>query len=361
MGFDLDGNEVGDNRPTRYIETADDGTEKVIYRASSLSNCTRRVLAQADGTWPAEPLPQMIRQAMDEGTAAESIIDALWSGPDYTGIPSDEGSSQSEVDLYLGDVDGREVYVRCHVDATAVDADGHPVLREYKKFRDSTWTTFLSKGIETNANYPWQVAVYMYAFELDTCEFVGGHMEGWADDFETVPNITELAVKYITNPPVPLKAIRDRVLGWERKIAAGMVGGDVDCDRVNYPCPYYKFHDDKPELDAWTSESKVLAVKLREFGQLTAEITKARAAMKPAEDRKKVLAEEIKALVAEEGDAAVAATRISAGGITVKRTRSHYPEKVRAAYDTDVLAIDRKATAPAAANSTTPDTNPKDT
>jgi len=182
----------------------------------------------------------------------ESTISDMWD--EETGVPTVD--KQREFNLFVGTIDDHDVYVRAHVDG--VNGKDMTSLREYKKFRDSTWGKFLEQGVECQPNYPWQVSVAMHAMAAGykparqiavACEFVGGRYHG---DDDTGRSITEVVCKYLATPPIPLNAIRVRVARIERLINQGFDLPEVPCNAAMYPCPYYRYHDPKAELHEMT-------------------------------------------------------------------------------------------------------------
>jgi hypothetical protein len=237
----------GDDRPIRYEEMGEDGTVTVVYRASSLGMCDRAMLAAARG-YPAAPHPDWFQEVLDEGTQAEGLINAAWE--EETGVTT--CNDQSTVELEIGEIDGKRVIIRGHIDG---DTGPTNILREYKKFRDSTWGKFITNGVEINNNYPWQVSVYMHGGRYDACEFVGGHWDG--------EQISEIYHHHITMPPIPMKAIRLKIARIERMIAEGWSPTDqhedIRCNETTYPCPYWKLHTGQGRAAPTTPRSQIQA------------------------------------------------------------------------------------------------------
>lgn len=257
---------ASDNRPIRYLEG-----DTVIYRASSIGACERALVASARRALP-QPHPTWFQEVLDEGTLNESVISDMWD--QETGIPTVD--QQREFNLLIGEIDGRDVYVRSHIDG--MNGADPTSIREYKKFRDSTWPVFLQQGVEVGANYPWQVSVAMHALcaemdnsELPACEFVGGHYAG--DD--SGRTITEVSCSYIASPPIPLVAIRKKIARVERLINTGFDIMETPCDGKTYPCPYWKYHDPKDELDTRILTSDQEWVELLSGYQAAREMTTA--------------------------------------------------------------------------------------
>lgn len=221
---------MSDNRPARYMELDDAGNETVIYRASSVGGCEKAMLAAARG-YDKRDHPDWFQEVLDEGSRMEEHIIAKWDFE--TGRPT--VNQQKQIELYVGEIDGRNVIIRGHIDGE--DDHENPALREYKKFRPSTWDKFIRQGVECGANYPWQVAIYMHGGGYDLCQFVGGKYNPDTD------SIDEVEAHAITNPPIPMKAIRTKIARVERMINQGYDPMDdgVECT-LTYPCGYFYLH-----------------------------------------------------------------------------------------------------------------------
>lgn len=248
---------MGDDRPARYVETLKNGRPvRVVYRASSLGGCERAFVATGRGI-VGSPHPDWLLEVFEEGNRAESQILRMW---EEAGAPPTIGE-QDELEIEVGEVELAwhdmtcevPIIVRAHIDGRALDLDGSGqyVLRECKKFRDSTWPVFLSKGCEINVLYPWQLSAMMHAVAAESAdgktyplvEMIGGH---WQDD-----HVTEIVTRFIDNPPIPLKAIKKKVARIERLLAEGYdpTDAEVVCTENQYPCPFWKLHTAKPPVE----------------------------------------------------------------------------------------------------------------
>jgi len=350
-----------DNRPARYVERFNEGPddepiEQVVYRASSLGVCDVHILATAQGMIGADK-PEWFQQVLDEGSLAEGVIACMWE--EETGVWT--ANSQQEVELEIGEIDGRRVIIRGHIDGMR-DGLGPIVLREYKKFRKSTWENFLRQGIEVNKNYPWQASVYMHALGAEECEFVGGHLIGYYDSKEEgdphrtiydslddvpagvipLPEISEVKHKPILAPPIALKDIRARIVRWERLINAGTPLSEGKCEKpYAYPCPFYTLHpdDDEPEVFAIAPgpKNEVIGGAIKRLHGTTRRLTELNAEIRRLDAERKadtvILREELGKLGQDANDATV----IQYGSLSLTRTRSHVDEAVitRKAYDKD--------------------------
>lgn len=264
-----------DHRPRRYVERDENGRPlKIVYRASSLGACDRSFVACATGV-PAEPHPGWFQVVLDEGTNAEAQINAWWEAA--TSIPTIGAQTELELDLGLeATVDKIEVpiVVRVHPDgfATPASTTETVVIREYKKFRTSTYPNWQRQGVEVHKNYPWQVAACMFAVAamsddgktMPQVEMVGAHWGVKADDPEgTPPRVLECTLHMIDMPPIPLRAIKQKVNRIEGLIADGYTAQDVQvaCDEKDYPCPYWRVHP--TELAGGKKNAKPAPVKLK--------------------------------------------------------------------------------------------------
>lgn len=311
---------MSDDRPIRYVDK--DGT--VVYRASALGGCDRAFVACAKNMH-ALPWPDDFQAILDEGTRMEPVIREMWDA--HTGMPTK--GDQAEYDLRISE----GVVVRCHIDGSTGDG----TLREFKKFRDSTWPEFLRKGVEIHQNYPWQVAVCMWAGDFDTCEVVGGHYDKETD------TITEVEYVFLNNPPIPLKAIRDKVKRIEKLIADGFDPREVDCTNA-YPCPYVKVHDEKVEPDAFELPTEgewaeTQAMLVSQFAVEASNVKRLREQLDVAEKHKAEAADGLRAMVEELGADAVAAKKLMNADYVVTRVRKTTEAHMRKESTTDYFQV----------------------
>lgn len=226
----------GDDRPARYVR--DDGV--VVYRPSSLASCDRALVACARGE-VREPWSQEFQEILDEGTRMEGQIVEMFLDQ-YVEVSEVDGRQET---IELEVMDG--VVLFGHIDGWFLDLNDQKVLFEAKKVRPSGWEAFKRQGVEWQHHYPMQVATYMYGLGVDRCAFVGGLYDKDKDE------IKDIYVHWLDAPPVPLKGIVKRVRGLEKLINLGFAASEVDCEKKDYPCPYYKLHDDDGEGgdDGW--------------------------------------------------------------------------------------------------------------
>lgn len=332
-----------DNRPMRYVEYTPDAfpPETVVYRASSLGSCDVAVLATAAGMQGADK-PDWFQEVLDEGTLAEGVIACMWE--EETEIPTI--NDQLEVELVIGEIDGRRVIIRGHIDGES--EHDQRVGREYKKFRDSTWEDFLRQGIEINKNYPWQLSVYWYARGWFEAEVVGGHVKGYVSIDEEgdpgatiyatpkdareagieafLPVIGEVKHKLVTAPPIPLKDIRRKIVRWERLINEGTPLSEGRCEKpYAYPCPFFTLHpdDDEPEVYAVAKSNKAVGESIVAIHDATTQIAALAAEMRVLDKLRKQHTEILKEGLAEMGEEADTAKVITYDGRSITRSRYH--------------------------------------
>lgn len=317
---------TGDNRPIRYIETLDNGSEKVVYRASSLGACERALVASARKHLPS-PKPDWFQEVLDEGHTAEPLIRAMYEERFSCEVIGD----QREVEFEVGEIDGRLVVVRGHIDG--ITGDDSELLWEAKKFRPSTWEKFERMGIECNVNYPWQVSIYMHALEVEGCEFVGGKVS--FDDWGNLV-LDDILVKPVMGAPFSRKAIVQRVARIERLINTGFDAMEVDCQMSMYPCPYWKLHDVKDEDYELPGD---LYGVVSQLAAATAEVRNIDAARRKADERKKKLAAELRGELEKLGPVAEGAKKLALGDMVLSRIRKHVPAHSVKASDQDYFTI----------------------
>ncbi len=279
---------MSDNRPPRYVETADDGTERVIYRASSLGMCDKVFVALAMGYDPRSH-PAWFQEILDEGTENEQVIREMYeqkTGREVLGV-----GRVVEMEIMDG------VWVRGSIDGHSDDLESlevYPQLEEYKKVRDSGWMRYLRSGVEFQANYPMQTAFYQYAlgeqYGIDyvPMAFTGGHYVH--DEKTDTWSITETYTHHYPDPAVPLLAIKKRIAKLQRLISETEAVGDLPCSTKMYPCPFYYLHDDDDEVEPPTRPSDdILNPLVVEFAELEPRRLELGRELKTIEERQKGL------------------------------------------------------------------------
>jgi hypothetical protein len=205
---------------------------KVLYRASALGGCKRRLLAARLGYDP-KPPPARLQQAFARGHELEPTILALLE-TNY-GWTLESGSNQASMELHLGSgPDGRELYVVGHVDALGTPPGGtHYMPVDAKAFAQSTMDSFLADGILAFPHYAWQQSAYC---------------EGFGVNKFCLPlynkDTKQLTVKVYETHPYSYDDIQARVYEIEELAAAHYDITTVQCD-ASWGCPYDYLHDVK--------------------------------------------------------------------------------------------------------------------
>lgn len=299
---------MSDDRAARYIETADDGTERVVYRASALNMCDKLFVALANYYTPMAH-PQWFQEVLDEGTRMEPEIRAMYMDRNDTEVVGDQTEIEMEV------IDG--VFIRGHIDGMTSNG----ALWEGKKFRESTWNKFLRSGVESMPWYPWQVSIYMHALELEECEFTGGLFKDG--------KIVDVYTHHLAMPPIPLLAIQKRVAKLEALINRGDQPADVKCTVTMFPCPMFYLHDadDENEPPHRPAPDDVMSL-LAEQEALKVEIAPMRKLIKGLEDRQKLISQGVHAwmeLSGVEDDTEYTVGDIDEQQFTIKHKRVFNP------------------------------------
>jgi hypothetical protein len=295
---------IRDERPARYVEPYDNPehphiTEKVVYRASGLGGCERSLVATARDI-PRRDHPEWFQAVLDEGTEAEAEIRrqfhvAMLEDP----VTRDGWEDQAELEMTIANIEGRLVVVRAHADDVHRDGrdGGGAVLREYKKFRTSTFGEFLRRGVEVQPYYPWQVAAMMWALRDAgynvVCQFVGGEFDG--------ESIVRVEHETLADPPIPRAGILQRVARLERMVNEGLDPSEIDCPKL-YPCGHWFLHDED-EIVALDDPDAAQAVA--DWEDADDQVKAAKAALKAAEDDKKKITETLRGFWPDDGKAQV--------------------------------------------------------
>lgn len=309
---------MSDNRPPRYIEE-DDGTgeEVVVYRASGLGGCVRALVAGASGYSPS-PHPVWFQEILEEGNKYEDEILRRWE--EETGAKVVD--RQLQVELEVGEIEGRRVVVRGHLDGRST------VPVDAKKIRIGQWASFLNQRVEYVASWVWQIAAYMYALEAEEFALVAGCLDG--------EKIVEVHTELVTNPPIPLRAIKAKIAKVEALIATEDV--TVACGPRQYPCQYYYLHDvDDVEEPPQRIEDALMveyAVKFRSVQQTMDSYTRA---MKELDREKKRISEGMRGWLEANGMRDL--ERLEIGGVEVKRVRYPRKEYVVKAGEVDYFSV----------------------
>lgn len=204
--------------------------ERIVYRASSLGGCAKRLIAERLGYQPLEP-PAKYRELFAKGDDAEKSVikqmrfrgDRVWA-------------QQREVSFKVSD----RVVVEGHIDGlvnlnrSGMMLDTH--ILEVKSMSDSEYQKFLKSTLNMGGHmerYKWQISAYMHAMRLPCWLAVVNRDR---------PGLWE---SVINTPFYTIDEINIRVFTIEA--LARNAGLPQTCDQSMFPCPFYYLHEDSPE------------------------------------------------------------------------------------------------------------------
>lgn len=244
---------MSDDRPNVYL---DDSTGAWVYRASSLGNCVKSLVA-ARLQYEAFPFPDWLLEKFEQGNAAESVLinrflgikrdraDWVMLNPlNESSYIKDDGTFYPHVN-YGGSHDGQftcevpvglTAVIRGHMDGIAQSSNGERFVVECKAFARSYWDKYQKQGIEAFPYYATQLSLYMHATGLP-----GLFVVGLKDEDGLITDLTELTVDLYDKPVLPLGKLKARVAQIEKIAKSGELPA---CDQDQYPCQFVYLHDD---------------------------------------------------------------------------------------------------------------------
>lgn len=256
-----------EQKPPRWT----DAEGRTYYRASSLGMCDKMFVALANYYEP-RAKPDWFQEVLDEGTRNEPVIIQQAQEKYDDLVVESQGTILLEV---LSDV-----FITGYIDGEW-SRDIGKVRRgvEIKKIRESVWSKFMQQGVEYLPFYPWQVSAYWYGREWEQCDVIGGRLNE-AGEIDLIER------HILTAPPIPLKALRLRIMKLEGMIADGNQPVDVKCNVRQFPCPVFYLHDDSDDIEPPTRPTDdVVEPLLNEIALLEPDMKK----LKAAEERVKAL------------------------------------------------------------------------
>lgn len=219
---------------TDPIEQADvyESGGLVVYRASALGGCRRRLALARQGFEPLPP-PKQTQKLFEAGHEAER---QLWR----KGIL--EGMAQRTVTLDIS----KTIVIVGHLDAWT--GEGHEAKSQVQAEFD--------KPIQESAHwYRWrvQISVYMHATRKRL-----RMVRALRDEEGNVSNIKE---EWFDEPPVSLPDIRRIVFDVESLARKDL--SDMPCDRTEFPCPFFYTHTDRAGVREYVDDdsARILAAE----------------------------------------------------------------------------------------------------
>lgn len=215
----------------------------IVYRASELGSCTRRLVLGRVGYEPKDPPPKyaeyFARGDVTEEEVKTDLRAARWM----------VSREQEEVVLNITD----EIKVVGHIDG-ALQRDDMGLgpqltkerLLEVKRMNDAYWNVVREGGFYVDGlmeKYRWQQSAYMLATGLELTMICRNGDTG------------EDHYLYAETPFYTHNDIAARVLVVEGR-ARSFTTLDFPCDQADYPCPFYYTHaNDREELDGEEAEA----------------------------------------------------------------------------------------------------------
>ena len=211
------------------------GSDAVIYRASSLGSCLRRLWASRMGYAPKAP-PPALQKVFDEGHELEaSILYALVKEHGWQIVP---GSEQQELTLHIGsNYEDKQLFIVGHVDAIGRPPGGnHDMPIDAKAFAQSTMDKFMGEGILSFPHYVFQQSFYATAYGVGSfC------MPLWNKDKGILEN-----VMVYDKPPAAYDELADRIYHVEYLAENNITAPEIQCT-ADWGCPYDYLHDVRPQ------------------------------------------------------------------------------------------------------------------
>lgn len=260
----------GDNRPAVYVRN--DGV--VVYRASALGKCIKALVAARLGYPPMSPPENFANRFRDGHLHEPQILERLTEEHDIevTGFQEVVELVVREGVIIRGSIDGKGVHP-AH-DLSVIDA---------KALSQASFESWCRDQWGSWESYAWQQSAYAYAMR-DQSPIKGRPLP--IIMAVKNKNTGALQVDVFPEPPVPLSKIKAKVLMVERIAASGEL---PDCDKNDYPCPYWFLHDEK-EVDLATFddvvEDPMVDMLATEYAAAQAEEREANKAVKAAKERK---------------------------------------------------------------------------
>lgn len=213
----------------------------IVYRASELGSCTRRLTLARVGYDALEPPPKFM-EYFARGDATEIEVKESLRADRQWMIERE----QEEVTLQISN----EIAVVGHLDGVSIDWPNDPGTHtplpervlEIKRMNNTYWNVVKAGGWYVDGlmeKYRWQLSVYMLATGLEAV-LVARNGDTGEDLF-----------LYAEQPFHAYNDIAARVLVIEgRARSFGTLEDLGECDRADYPCPFYYTHTEEEKRDA---------------------------------------------------------------------------------------------------------------
>jgi hypothetical protein len=206
---------------------------EVIYRASSVGSCLRKLWAARSG-YQAAPTPEKMQAAYDRGHEAEPKILAALEARGW-----ELRNRQGEVFFQVYTTQsGTVISVIGHYDCEARLPNTVLWLPcDVKNFGPAFVSEYKSHGISNKPHYQWQQSIYVMGHDTAR-QYL---MPVW--DYENEDFVASSL--YPLDPPFTLPDLEVRLHGIEKLYAESV---EPPCT-LEYPCPYWKLHDKKVQSE----------------------------------------------------------------------------------------------------------------
>lgn len=212
----------------------------IVYRASELGSCTRRLVLGRVGYEPKSP-PDKYLEYFARGDATEVEVKA-----DLRAAGHIIDREQEEVVVDITD----EIKIVGHIDGTIIRSEQVPLpssqrLLEVKRMNNTYWNIVKDGGFYVDGlmeKYRWQMSPYMHGTGLELTMVCRNGDTG------------EDLYLYAEEPFYTMNDLRARVIVIEGRVRS-FTTLDFPCDQADYPCPVYYTHaDDREDADADEAE-----------------------------------------------------------------------------------------------------------
>lgn len=341
---------TGDDRGRVYREPA---TGLWVFRASGLGGCETALIHAARGEYAAPP-PASMQVKFDEGHVAEPVILgrmvedkgvklAVPGGP--VGRMAGVGVSHGQFTVEIGV--GKSALIRGHMDGIGLVENGRrfnvgapkgtgrgaEFVVEAKAFGESYFAKAKRHAVKGVLRPDWldefpyyamQASIYMHGTGLPLLFAVARK-----NDDGIVTGDSEVLYGWVDVAPVSLAKIKAKVT---RVLRVAESGDEVACKTVQYPCPYFELHDDKPDA----SEGAVDLGADSELGLAVEVYMEASDQAKTWDQAKREAKQNLDAILADRG-----AELVKYGQLLVKRTVSTVEESTRVvkAHNRTVITV----------------------
>ena len=273
-----------DNRGIAYREG-----DVYVYRASATGSCVRALVASMlgyeEGRYAATQ--EMLENAAGQGDLLEGhVLERL--------VEMGYHITQRQLTVEVPVLEN--VIVRGHTDGMTAGDDGLAGI-EVKTMSKDRYAKWLSSGRDLRAGgefakYGYQLATYWRGLNQMYDDKVGRYVYAAIDR-----NSGQVDVSVLTEPPVPWRAVRQKVMQSHRWVAKGALPPcDITEGAERYFCPFVFLHDEEDVEGEMVLGDETL-VLVQGLAQRYVELSTTIKAGKQAEEERKPIGRELTTLV----------------------------------------------------------------